>query len=181
MDLDPLTKAYLKCHETVREIIKSHTGRHPKRYKRLEMRKLDKYFHNIQYKSQNILAFGAQTMSDLIVGHALPNANHRTTILFMALFFESIDIRFPGYDTRANRERWIRECNEYIAKSKRILHSRRHDQRYGKKHMEMTKSWLSEVVGDQSNSSGMMSRKSLTTLRKSSASWNVSSVIVKKR
>jgi len=181
MTIDPLAEAYLKCHDVVREIIKSQTGRYPKRYKRLEVRKLDKFFRNIQYKTQNIATFGAQTMSDLVVNHSLPNANHRTTILFMALFFESLDIRFPGYDTKANRVRWIRECNEYITKSKRILYSRGHDPSYGKKHLELTKSWLKDVVGGQSKSSGMMSRKSLTTLRKSSTSWEVSSVIVKKR
>jgi prophage maintenance system killer protein len=181
MKLDPLTEAYLKCHDTVREIIKSQTGRYPKRYKRLEVIKLDKYFSNIPYKGENIATFGARAMSELIVNHTLPNANHRSTILFMALFLESCGIRFPDYDSRAHKERWVRECNDYILKSKRILYSRRHDPAYKEKHLELSKSWLNQVIGAQSKSSGMMSRKSLTTLRKSSASWDVSSAIVRKR
>jgi prophage maintenance system killer protein len=178
--MNELAEAYLKCHEIVREIIREDTGHYPRNYKRLEKGKIDKFFRNVPYKSKSVLAFGAETMSGLIVAHALPNANHRSTILFTALFFEMCGVRFPCYDTRKKRDQWIRDCNRYIADSKRILYARKRDPRYRGKHLELTRMWLENIIGGQSKSSGMMSRKSLTTLRKRSSSWDLSSVIVKK-
>jgi prophage maintenance system killer protein len=178
--MDPLAEAYLNCYEIVRETIKASRGRYPSNYKRFEKTKIDKYFKNVPYKCKNIITFGSDMMSTLIVNHALPNANHRTTILFMALYFESYGIHFPCYDKIQKRDAWIKDCNRYIAASKRILYSRKKDGHYREKHLKMTLEWLQEIVGDQSNSSGMMSRKSLTILKKKSSSWCVSSVIVKK-
>lgn len=180
-DLDHLTELYLQCNHTVNEIIKSETGRYPGNYKRMEIAKLNKYFLTISYKATTNFDFAAEVMSSLIVLHGLPNTNHRSTILFTAMVFEVQEIKFPHYGSRTNKKRWIDDCNRYITKSKRILYSRRKDSDYKQKHLEWTKEWLAEAIGTQSNSSGMMSRKSLTTLRKSSASWDVSSVIVKKR
>jgi hypothetical protein len=120
-------------------------------------------------------------MSNLLVMHGLPNTNHRSTILFIGVIFEDLNIRFPPYKLDSkNKKRWIDDCNRYIAKSKRILYTRKKNKDYGKKHQKWTKEWLTDTIGDQSNSSGMMSRNLLTTLRKTSSSGDFSSVIVKK-
>jgi hypothetical protein len=179
-ELDQLTEMYIKCHFIVNEIIKTDTGRYPRKYKKLELPSINKYFINLPYKSMTNFDFGAEVMSGLIVIHGLPNTNHRTTILFIAVVFEALDIRFPDYDRRKYKKRWIDECNEYIAKSKRILYAREKNADYKQTHLKWTKEWLRKVIGAQSNSSGMMSRKSLTTLRKISSSGDFSSVIMRK-
>jgi prophage maintenance system killer protein len=164
----------------VKEIIKADTGRYPRDYKRLELAKLNKYFTTISYKSTTNFDFASEVMSGLIVLHGLPNTNHRSTILFVAMVFEIQKIKFPYYEVKTDKKRWIDDCNRFIAKSKRILYSRKRDSYYQQKHLEWTKEWLAQVIVNQSNSSGMMSRKSLTTLRKISSSFGSSSVIVKK-
>ena len=180
IELNPLTEIYLQCHEYVKEIIKQETGRYPGRYKRMEKVRINKFFETISYKAINRIDFAADTMSGLIVLHGLPNTNHRTTIFFMGIAFEQLGIDFPEYDIKKYRARWIRECNKYIKKSKRILKTRKEDIEYAEKHRNWTKDWLSEKVGTQSNSSGMMSRHLLATLRKTSSSNISSSVIVNK-
>ncbi len=179
-DVDPLTELYIKCNSAVRETVKAETGRYPRNYKRLELAKMDKYFTTISYKSMTNLDFASEAMSSLIVLHGLPNTNHRSTILFTAMIFEVQGIKFPHYGSKDNRKRWIDDCNKYITKSKRILYSRKRDPDYKQKHLKWTKEWLAQVVGTQSNSSGMMSRKSLTTLRNISSSLGSSSVIINK-
>lgn len=179
-DIDPLTELYLQCNHTVNEIIKSETGRYPGDYKRMELAKLNKYFVTISYKATTNFDFAAEVMSGLIVLHSLPNTNHRSTILFTAIIFEVQEIKFPQYGSKSNKKRWIDDCNRYISKSKRILYTRKKDAGYKEKHLEWTKEWLAQAIGTQSMSSGMMSRKSLTTLRKISSSFGTSSVIVKK-
>ena len=88
LDIDPLTELYLKCNSTVKEIIKAETGRYPRDYKQLELAKMNKYFTILSYKSTTNLDFAAELMSNLIVLHGLPNTNHRSTILFVAMVFE---------------------------------------------------------------------------------------------
>ena len=179
-ELNPLTEIYLQCHEAVKEIIKEEKGRYPGNYKRFEKAKINKFFDTISYKAINKLEFTSETISGLIVLHGLPNTNHRTTLSFIGMILKSLDMKFPNYDIRKNKKKWVNECNRYIRKSKRIIYTRKHDDRYKEKHLKWTKDWLSEIIGDQSNSSGMMSRHSLITLKKISSSLDFSSVIVKK-
>ena len=180
-EYDPLTLIYFQCHEIVMEIVKTDKGIYPRNYKRFEKKRIEKYFRNISYKSKSINDFTTEMMSNLIVIHGLPNTNHRSTILFIGLVLEELDVRFPPYklDSRG-KKKWIDECNRYITKSKRILYTRKRDKGYNEKHLKWTKEWLSEIIKDQSNSSGMMSRNLLTTLRNTSSSGDFSSVIVKK-
>ena len=179
--LNPLTEIYLQCHEYVKEVKKQESGRYPGKYKRFEKVKIDKYFDTLSYKAINNLDFASETMSNLIVIHGLPNTNHRSTIVFIGVVLKALDIKFPNYDIKKNRKKWISECNRYIRKSKRILYSRKEDNNYKEKHLKWTKDWLSDITRDQSNSSGMMSRKSLTTLKKISSSLDFSSVITNKQ
>ena len=179
-ELNPLTEIYLQCHEYVKEVKKQESGRYPGRYKRFEKVKINKYFDTISYKAINNLDFASETMSSLIVIHGLPNTNHRTTIYFTGVILKSLDIKFPNYVISKNKKKWINECNRYIRKSKRIIYTRKHDDKYKEKHLKWTKDWLRNIVGTQSNSSGMMSRHSLARLKKISSSLDFSSVIVKK-
>ena len=115
-------------------------------------------------------------MSGLIVTHGLPNANHRTTIFFLSIIFRYLGIKFPNYNSQKYKKKWIDECNRYIKKSKRILYKRKENKNYKEKHKEWTRKWLTEVIGDQSKSSGMMSRHLLNSLKKIPSSDGLASV-----
>ena len=121
--LNPLMEIYLQCHEYVRAVKKQESGRYPGKYKRFEKVKINKYFDTISYKAINNLDFASETMSNLIVIHGLPNANHRSTIVFIGVVLRALDIAFPNYDVKKYKKRWVGECNRYIRKSKRILNS----------------------------------------------------------
>ena len=179
MTFDELTILYLNCHEAVIEIIKENTGKYPTDYKKFEKEKIDRFFKTIPYKGKNLLDFISNMMSELIVRHGLPNTNHRTTILFIGVILDELDIPFPDYDIAVEKDRWIEDCNRYIDGSKAILKNRKTDEYYASKHLEWTRKWLTEVTDDQSLSSGMMSFHLLTTLRKvlSSSDRLLSSVI----
>ena len=180
LESNPLTELYLDCNSVVKEIILAEKGRYPREYKRLEKAKLNKYFTTLSYKSTTNIDFASEVLSSLIVLHGLPNTNHRSSIMFTAIILEMLEIKFPHYGSKPNKQRWIDDCNRYITKSKRILYSRKRDPDYKQKHLKWTKEWMAEAVGNQSMSSGMMSRKSLTTLRNISSPLRSSSVIVKK-
>ena len=179
-EFDDLTKLYFNCHNAISEIIKEDTGRYPKNYKKFEKKRINKFFENISYKAKNILDFSSDLMSELIAIHGLPNTNHRTTIFFISIILRKLGIKFPNYDSRKYKNKWIEDCNRYIAKSKRILYTRKKDKDYKRKHKEWTKIWLSEVIGAQSKSSGMMSRHLLNSFKKISSSDDLTSVIIKK-
>ena len=123
MTFDELTELYLNCHEAVREIIKEKTGEYPKDYKKYEKERIEKFFETIPYKGKNILDFISNMMSELIVTHGLSNTNHRTTILFIGVLLDELDIQFPNFDITDEKERWIEDCNRYIDGSKAILMS----------------------------------------------------------
>ena len=127
----------------------------------------------------NVLDFTALLMSDLIVTHGLSNTNHRTTIMFISVLQRKLEVDFPFYDSEKEMKRWIEDCNRYISGSKEILHMRKKDPDYRKRHLNLTREWLKEVIGDQSSSSGMISLHRLNSLRKMSSSDFFSSVIIK--
>jgi len=81
---------------------------------------------------------GGDLVSELILKHALPNANHRTAIAFLRTYLESIaqqgEADFPAagnYDGE-----WYRWAEEYVYRSKKLLLLRRKDNllRYAKDH-----------------------------------------------
>jgi len=178
-EFNELTLLYFDCHGVIKEIIKEHMGRYPRKYKRFERKRIEKIFRNVSYKRRTITDFSVELMSNLIVTHGLPNTNHRTTIFFISIILRELGIKFPDYDSQKNKKKWIDECNRYISKSKRILYRRKVDPNYAIKHKAWTKEWLTGVIGNQSNSSGMMSRHLLNSLKKISSSRESSSVIVK--
>ena len=179
-EFNELTLLYFDCHSAIKEIIKESSGRYPRNYKRFEKKRINKFLSNIPYKARSITDFSTDLMSGLIVNHGLPNTNHRTTIFFISIILRNLKIKFPHYDSKKYKKKWIDECNRYISKSKRILYQRKKDKNYREKHRKWTKDWLTEAIGNQSISSGMMSRHRLNSLKKISSSDGLSSVIIKK-
>ncbi len=57
--------------------------------------------------------------------HALPNANHRTSLSMAQWYLESIETGFSFPDFVTEEYDWKRWVNEYITESKRLLTVRR--------------------------------------------------------
>lgn len=68
---------------------------------------------------QPVTAVGGQLLSNLILTHALPNANHRTSLSMLLIYLQSVGVDVSGEDLVDSG------VDEYIQKSKRLLTIRR--------------------------------------------------------
>lgn len=73
---------------------------------------------------QTVPEVGGSLLSNLIIGHALPNANHRASLGFVGTYLQTIEPRFAMPDMGASGE-WYEWASEYVAESKRLLTLRR--------------------------------------------------------
>jgi prophage maintenance system killer protein len=64
-------------------------------------------------------------MSTLVLNHALPNANHRTSIAMAKWYIECADSMFSFPEMATKDHDWIEWVDSYIAESKRLLTIRR--------------------------------------------------------
>lgn len=93
-------------------------------YKQIELDRIPDAIDRVNW-NQPAVDVAGQLMSTLILKHALPNANHRTSISMAQWYLESIEtgFSFPEFATEAYE--WKEWVNEYIVESKRILTVRR--------------------------------------------------------
>lgn len=66
-------------------------------------------------------------MSNLILRHSLPNANHRTGITMAQTYLEAAGADFETPKTHTEEYEWREWIDPYIAESKRLLTVRRHN------------------------------------------------------
>lgn len=117
-----LTDLYLEYHKAVVLQVTKERGSPPRRYKGLEFGNLKRFFDGIRNEGQSLLEQGARLLSGLIVTHALPNTNHRTSLFFVQAFLEANGVRFPHYRARRDADRRFRlDGTEYIRDSKYLL------------------------------------------------------------
>jgi len=89
-------------------------------YKPLEPDRIADAIARVEWR-QAIPNVGGQLLSNLILAHGLPNANHRTALGFLNAYLVTIEPAFePPATTTANDE-WINWIDEYITESKRLL------------------------------------------------------------
>ncbi len=71
-------------------------------------------------------------MSNLILRHSLPNANHRTGIEMLQFCIESVDpdLDFEMLRTHVDDDTWRKWVNPYIVDSKRLTTVRRNNRRF---------------------------------------------------
>ena len=69
-------------------------------------------------------------MSNLILRHSLPNANHRTGIAMLQFCIESVDADFAMPRTHPDDETWQEWVDPYIVDSKRLITVRRNNIRF---------------------------------------------------
>jgi hypothetical protein len=102
-------------------------------YKELEMDNLPRALAQVDW-SGTATEIAGRLMSNLILKHALPNANHRCSISLLETYLEfcsredALEFSMPYTHTPAFE--WHEWVNEYIRESKRILTIRRNNVRF---------------------------------------------------
>jgi prophage maintenance system killer protein len=93
-------------------------------YKQIELERIPDAIARVDWTGTAVDVAG-QLMSTLILKHALPNANHRTSISIAQWYLESIETGFSFPDFATEAYDWKTWVNEYITESKRLLTVRR--------------------------------------------------------
>jgi len=93
-------------------------------YKQIELERIPDALARVDWTGTAVDVAG-QLMSTLILKHALPNANHRTSISMAQWYLESIETGFSFPDFATDEYDWKTWVNEYITESKRLLTVRR--------------------------------------------------------
>ncbi|WP_128477264.1 hypothetical protein [Halorussus pelagicus] len=93
-------------------------------YKRPNFGEILTQFERVQWR-QSVPEVAGNLLSNLILGHPLLNANHRTALSVVRTYLESIapEIETPAAGT--GQGQWHSWANEYIRESKRLLTVRR--------------------------------------------------------
>ncbi len=137
MSAERLTNIYFEVHKGVVKDVTEKRGYPPEKYKRLELWKAKRLFQSLKLQGLTLLDQATKLLSGLIVCHALPNANHRTSFFFMDLFFVANDILFPHYRRRRDSQRKYRLDGErYIRDSKYILNLKKDQERYANRYRQ---------------------------------------------
>ena len=93
-------------------------------YKQIELDRIPDALARVDWTGTAIDVSG-QLMSTLILKHALPNANHRTSISMAQWYLESIETGFSFPDFATEEYDWKTWVDKYITESKRLLTVRR--------------------------------------------------------
>ena len=93
-------------------------------YKQIELERIPDALARVDWTGTAVDVAG-QLMSTLILKHALPNANHRTSISMAQWYLESIETGFSFPDFATEEYDWKAWVNEHITESKRLLTVRR--------------------------------------------------------
>lgn len=88
-------------------------------YKRMDLEKIPEVLNRVQWR-QAVPAVGAGLLSRFILGHPMPNTNHRTAIGLLDRYLTSYDAGFAMPDT-GEEGRWFDWARDYIYDSKRLL------------------------------------------------------------
>jgi len=155
-----LFNEYLNTYYWVQEEIKKQTGKYPANRKRLDKRRAQKLFNNIEYKRLNGFEFISRLLSSLLVKHSLPNTNHRTSLTFISgiLKINGIDFGFIyGKDTN--------KFNAFIHGSKKILKTRKTNKNYAQEHLQYVENQLNILLGNQSGKLAMIPAASFLASR----------------
>ena len=117
-----LTEKYIQYYHILREEYKLKTGKYPKEYKEDSDREgIERFFKDLEEDDRTIKDISIEMLSKLISLQALPNLNHRTTIVFTRVYLLSNDVYLYEYDER----KWVydrfSEESKYVILSERNL------------------------------------------------------------
>lgn len=98
-------------------------------YKEFEPQKIRQALDHISWGAP-LPQVAGEVMSNLILRHSLPNANHRTGIAMLQFCIESVSPDFEMPRTHLNDETWQEWVDPYIVDSKRLITVRRNNIRF---------------------------------------------------
>lgn len=102
-------------------------------YKDFEPTQIQRALENVSW-SELVPTVAGELMSNLILRHPLPNANHRTSIAMLQFCIESVDPSFEMPRTHVDDHTWQTWVDPYIIESKRLITVRRNNVRF--KHLQ---------------------------------------------
>lgn len=152
---------FLAYFEEVKKLHETTVGRPIEMYKDTEPKCLEDAFESIWSLETRGLAFVADAINTLAWSRCLGNGNHRTTILFVRTFLESVGVQFPSYASEPDAPaRFEKSMNAWTSRSQALIRRRGEpgfaQARLPHKHREITVEWVTEVVGDQSEALTMV-------------------------
>ena len=95
-------------------------------YKNLEIDRVPDALDHVSWDGSATDVAGS-LMSNLILRHSLPNANHRTGITMAQTYLEAAGADFETPKTHTEEYEWREWVDPYIVESKRLLTVRRHN------------------------------------------------------
>lgn len=95
-------------------------------YKNLEIERVPEAVDHVSWDGSATDVAGS-LMSNLILRHSLPNANHRTGITMAQTYLEAAGADFETPKTHTEAYEWREWVDPYIVESKRLLTVRRHN------------------------------------------------------
>jgi hypothetical protein len=98
-------------------------------YKEFEPRKIQQALAHISW-GRPLPQVAGELMSNLILRHSLPNANHRTAIAMLQFCIESVESGFEMPRTHVDDDTWREWVDPYIVESKRLITVRRNNIRF---------------------------------------------------
>ncbi|MFC6823748.1 hypothetical protein [Halopelagius fulvigenes] len=98
-------------------------------YKEFEPQKIRQVLDHVSWGTP-LPQVAGEVMSNLILRHSLPNANHRTGIAMLQFCIESVEPDFEMPRTHLDDETWQEWVDPYIVDSKRLITVRRNNIRF---------------------------------------------------
>ncbi|RDI69576.1 hypothetical protein [Halopelagius longus] len=98
-------------------------------YKEFEPQKIRQALNHVSWGAP-LPQVAGEVMSNLILRHSLPNANHRTGIAMLQFCIESVEPDFEMPRTHLDDETWQEWVDPYIVDSKRLITIRRNNIRF---------------------------------------------------
>lgn len=98
-------------------------------YKDFEPDQIHRALENVSW-SASVPVVAGELMSNLVLRHALPNANHRTSIAMLQFYIDSVDPSFEMPSTHVDDHTWKEWVDPYIVESKRLITVRRNNIRF---------------------------------------------------
>jgi hypothetical protein len=110
-----------------RNLTKNRAGHPPVRwYKGLDVRALYGRIQAFAGQRGSLVERGAWLLSELIVTHPFPNANHRTALDLVRYYFRLHDVQWPFELRGKGKDRLHRETKAFFIESKYLLQLLRH-------------------------------------------------------
>ena len=98
-------------------------------YKQIEVDRIPEALNRVSW-GDSVTQTAGELVSCLILRHALPNANHRTSLGMLSLYYQSISPQFEMPATATEEYDWESWVNSFIEESKRLITVRRNTIRF---------------------------------------------------